>query len=469
MKTRFAPRSLRSRLAGLSLACVSLAASVAAAQSSAPAAASDVDAIWNDPAFKKAFIAGYGFNAEIEPRVTPDEVEVLDAVRPLMATDLAKAETALKKRMKPDGSAILDFTLGGIQFQQGKLDDALASHKVAVDKFPSFRRAWRNLGLINAQAGKFDDAIRAFTRMIELGGGDGYSYGLLGSAYASKNDFQAAEGAYRNALLLQPERVEWRLGLTRAVLAQEKFEDAANLANSLIALYPDNHGFWLLQARTFLGMKQPLRAAENLEIVGQLGKATGETLNLLADIYASEGLMERAAFTYVRSIATDPAQAVTKPLQAVEFLTQRGALAEADHVARKVREAYLPRLQEDEKRRLLKLEARIAMGQGDSSEAVVQVLEEIVTLDPLDGDALLLLGQNFAQKGEPDRAILYYERAAGVPAFEASAKMRQAQTYMGMGRYADAVPLLRRVQELKPREDVARLLEQVERLAKARR
>jgi hypothetical protein len=38
-----------------------------------------------------------------------------------------------------------------------------------------------------------------------------------------------------------------------------------------------------------------------------------------------------------------------------------------------------------------------------------------------------------------------------------------------MGRYTDALPYLRRVQELKPRDDVARYLEQVERLAKGRR
>ena len=38
-----------------------------------------------------------------------------------------------------------------------------------------------------------------------------------------------------------------------------------------------------------------------------------------------------------------------------------------------------------------------------------------------------------------------------------------------MGRYADALPLLRRAQEIKPREDIARYLEQVERIARARR
>jgi hypothetical protein len=40
---------------------------------------------------------------------------------------------------------------------------------------------------------------------------------------------------------------------------------------------------------------------------------------------------------------------------------------------------------------------------------------------------------------------------------------------VGLARYADAVPLLRRSQEIKPRDDIARYLEQVERNAKAKR
>jgi hypothetical protein len=38
-----------------------------------------------------------------------------------------------------------------------------------------------------------------------------------------------------------------------------------------------------------------------------------------------------------------------------------------------------------------------------------------------------------------------------------------------MGRYSDAVPLLRSAQEVKPRDEIARYLEQVERIAKSRR
>ena len=198
----------------------------------------EVAALWKDPSFQKAFVAGYGVNAEIEPRVTASEVKILEKVRPLMAEDLPAAEEALKDEIEDDSSAMLDYTLAGIQFQQDKLDEARANFEKAVSKYPSFRRAWRNLGLLHVRAGRFDEAIRSFTKMIELGGGDGYAYGLLGFAYASKEDYQPAEVAYRTALLLQPEATEWRLGLTRCVFKEKKYEDAATLLAALLERFP---------------------------------------------------------------------------------------------------------------------------------------------------------------------------------------------------------------------------------------
>ncbi|MBI5307078.1 MAG: tetratricopeptide repeat protein, partial [Planctomycetes bacterium] len=425
--------------------------------------------VWNDPVFRKQFVAYYGINAEAEPRITPEEVAILEKVRPLMADDLPKAEGVLKSRMKADCSAILDFTLGGIQFQQDKMADALGNYQKAVAKFPSFRRAWRNLGLIYVRNGKHDDAISAFTRMIELGGGDAYSYGLLGFAYAAKLDYQAAEAAYRNALLLQPENTEWRLGVTRCVFKQQRFEDATTLLETLIGRYPDKADFWLLQAQAYLGMKQPLKAAVNLEAVDRLGKATVDSLYTLGNIYVSENLVDLAAGAYLRAIDVDAKQPFSRPLQSAEMLAARGALAQARQVAAHVRETWENQMEEVDRRKLLKLEARLSMAEGAGSAGTAGVLEEIVKLDPLDGEALMLLGQHYSGQKEPDRAIFYYERAESLDAFEVRAKIRHAQALVGMGRYSEAVPLLRRAQEVKPHDDIARYLEQVERIAKTRR
>ena len=91
-----------------------------------------------------------------------------------------------------------------------------------------------------------------------------------------------------------------------------------------------------------------------------------------------------------------------------------------------------------------------------------------INSSPLDGEALILLGQHSARSEDYEKAVFYYERAASLEKHEADAKVRHAQLLVGQGKYTEALPLLRRAQDLKPRDDVQKYLEQVERVAKSR-
>jgi tetratricopeptide (TPR) repeat protein len=448
-------------------AAVLAAATVARAQDA-------VDALWRDPEFHRQFVAGYGTAPDVEPKIGKAEAAVLERLWPLMSAHddekkRAEAIAELQGRIKPDSNAMYDFLLGSIYFEQDKLPEALASLTAATQKYPNFRRAWRSLAFVQCRRADHDGAIAAFTRWLALGGADAYAYGLLGHCYTQKQDYQPAEAAFRNALMLQPNDLQWRLGLTQCVLRQEKFEDARALLDTLIARTPDKAEFWLLQAQALLGLKQPLRAAEDLEVVDRLGKATVDSTFTLGDIYLTEHLPDLALRAYERAVDRDEKQPVARALRAAESLAGRGDLAQARQLAAHVRTKLGPGLAEADRRKLLKLEARFTIAEGNGTADAVKLLDEIVQLDPLDGEALMLLGKHFGKINEPDRAILYFERAAGIEAYEAEAKVRQAQALVGLARYSEALPLLRRAQQVKPREEVARYLEQVERVARSQR
>ncbi|HXV76726.1 MAG TPA: tetratricopeptide repeat protein [Candidatus Polarisedimenticolaceae bacterium] len=439
---------------------------------------------WTDPTFQKEFLGSYGFQAELEPRVTSVEREKMEEILRLMSggsdTDaieeleryLAPPASNTKKKRDPDfdgtTSAIFDFTLGNLYFQREELERAAASYENAIAKFPSFRRAHKNLGLIRVRQGDFDKAVDSLSEVIELGGRDGLTFGLLGYAYSSTGQFVSAETAYRNAVLLQPETLDWKLGLTQSVFKQQKFGEAVTLCEELIETYPERADYWILQANAYIGLGRPLAAAENFEIVQRMGKATVPSLYMLGDIYVNEGLWDLALRAYGLAVAGNPQQPVTQPMQRVEVLAQRGALDQAKALLSEVKRVFGDRIEADDKKKLLKLEARVAVADGEGG-ASVGVLEEIVAIDPLDGDALILLGQHYAKQQEPERAIFYYERAESIEEFEAEAKVRHAQLLVELSRYEAAVPLLKRAQELEPRDDVANYLEQVERIARSRR
>jgi tetratricopeptide (TPR) repeat protein len=213
-------------------------------------------------------------------------------------------------------------------------------------------------------------------------------------------------------------------------------------------------------------MGQPRKAAENFELVDRMGKAGLAVLNTLGDLYVNEGMWELAGRAYRRALEAGRDQPMERPLRNVEALAQRGALPEARTLLAAVKERYQAAAEEADRKKILKVEARLAVAEGAGGEAV-GVLEEIVALDPLDGDALLLLGAHYARNQDPDRAVFYYERAESLEGYEAEARVRHAQILVGRNQYRDAVGLLKRAQELKPRDDVARYLDQVERLARS--
>ena len=423
--------------------------------------------IFADPDFRKRAIENFNISSDLEPKLPATEKEAFTKIADLAATDVVKAYFELKSVVTADSSAVFDFTLGSIAYQLNRPNEAAKYLESATRKFPNYLRAYKNLGLIQLQQGRTDDAIKSLTRSIELGGGDGNTFGLLGTAYVSKENFVSAEGAFRNALLLQPTTPEWKLGLARCIFRQNKYAEAVSLMNDLIERQPDKPEFWLLLASAHLGLKEPIAAATCYEMIDRLGKSTPDTLTSLADIYLQESNYPLAVETYLRALDLKPGQKIDRPLRAAEVLNGKGAPAEAGILLEKLKIYAGNNIDADKKKKMLKLEAKIASAQGKTAESAA-VLEQILKEDPLDGDALLLLGQHYAKSNQPEKAIFLFERAEGMEQFEADAKVRHAQVLVTAGKYDEAVPLLKRAQEIKARESIARYLEQIERLLKTR-
>lgn len=444
------------------------APTAAAAAPVASSRSADEAALWNDPLFRRRFTESYLGDGSIEPRITSLEREPMQKVFDLMAKEKnGEALALLEKLREPATTAVYDFMAGNLRAGQEELDAAAAAYELAVEKHPNFRNAWKNLGKLRWRQERYADAQRCFTREIELGGGDAFTYGLLGVAYSNAEHYLAAESAFRQAMVLDPVTLDWQTGLARSFLKQRRFADAVSLYDTLLAKHPERADLWSLQALAWIGLQQPLRAAENYEIVGRLGGATPDTLYSLGDIYLNEGLHDLATDAYVEALDRSPTGSVARTLRALKFLTGRGAFAEARRLVVSIELVRAGNLAADERTELLRLRARLAAAEGAIDEEV-RVLEELVAADPLDGGSMLQLGENRKRTGDLERAVLWFERAANLPDFEAEAKLQHARLLASQQRYAEALPLLRRAQTLKPRDAVQEFLERLERAQQAR-
>ena len=427
------------------------------------------ETFWKEPAFQKAFMGSYGMRAEIEPRVTVVEKELMDKVMKLMAEEggTPKAVALLEKNIKPASSAVFDFTLANIHFQEDRLTNAVACYRAATTKFPTFQRAYKNTALIHIRLGEFEAAVEPLVMCIELGVNDGLTYGLLGYAYTMTEQYVSAESAYRLAMLFQPKTLDWKIGLCRTLFKQQKYGEAIALCDELLRRAPDKADYLLLQANAYLGLKQPMKAAEIYEMLDLSGKTPVAALYTLGDIYINEGHLEQAADVYQRALAREEKADLGRQLRNVEVLISRSAYPAAAELLKKVAARTGADAAGELRKRMLKLEARLAAARNEAGGEQARILEEIVKLDPLDGEALILLGQHYAG-ANVEKAVFYYERAAGIEKVEADARLRHAQLLVRNGKYQEALPLLKRAQELKPREDVQRYTEQVERAARLR-
>ena len=379
-----------------------------------------------------------------------------------MKSNPRTAATVLAQRTGGNSSAALDFILANLRFQNGQTTEAVESYEQALEKFPDFRRAHKNLGLLMVQVNEFDGAVDHLTRAIELGERDGRAYGLLGYCYVNLESYVAAESAYRNAILQQPNSRDWQLGLARALNAQEKYAESAALFSAFLEKHPKDASAWKLQANAFLGLDQPMAAAVNLEAVRMLGEADASTLQLLGDIYMTEGIADLAKEAYLEVIRTDAKGArFETAFRAADLLHRGQADREASQMLSSIDKRYGGKLSADDQLRLMTLKAKVKRSQGDAKGAA-RLLEQIVERDGTRGEALLELARYHRDQGNDQRALLLLERAQKLEAFEYTAIVERAQFYVGRRDYDRAAGLLRQALRIKREPRIERFLARVE-------
>ena len=418
--------------------------------------------ILKDPEWRSRFLGSYGFLSGQEPPIKQGELELLREVIDLMKVNLPAASTRLRASAGPDSSAALDFILANLLFQGNSLGEAKASYQDAIAKFPDFRRAHKNLGLLLVQEQDFAEGARHLARAIELGERGGRNYGLLGYCHINLDNPFSAEVAYRNAILQEPESRDWKLGLARALLSMNKHEEAVALFDGMLAKDPEDATAWMLQANAYLALERPSAAAVNLEAVRMMGRAEPATLALLGDIYMNQQQPWLARDAYLALIEADrSAGDFETAYRAADLLIRTRAYDEARDVIEAARSKYAKELGQSDDLKLLTLTAKLERQAGHDREAA-RLLESIVQRDGTRGDALLELAKYYQGIDQIEKAIFLVERAAKLEQWEYRALLDHAQIMVSQKDYDGAAHLLRQAIAIKAEPRVERFLASIE-------
>ena len=181
----------------------------------------------------------------------------------------------LQAKLASDPHSTLFAQLADAYRMGGKFEEAIRVCQEGLRRRPKYAGAYIMLGRAHHESGDLLAAREAFQRVTQLAPDNLLAYGFLGQIAEARNELSQALDAYRMALTLYPFDMQIRAAVTRL---QARVGDETQSASLAVA-----------EAST--APKEPLAT---------------ETL---AELYASQGLYERAAQTYEHLMAEAPGRA----------------------------------------------------------------------------------------------------------------------------------------------------------------
>jgi len=379
------------------------------------------------------------FLKEREPEINAEEYALYEKVVEMLELNvelgLRMLEGMMDQQTKP--SPAFEFVLGNVYYAAGQVDRAETHYRSAVTRFPSFLRAWDNLGILYYTAGRHREAVECFSKAVTLGDRDADTLGLLGYCLEQQGKLVPAETAYLQAVTADPDNSAWAEGLMRVYLAGKQFGRAEALLQDLIAEHPDEQRYWLTYASVLVSQGKKMAATVLLETACGTGIAGTDELLLLGDLYAEQRLITEALATYEKVLGTARDRSETKLLQFTRLLIASEKFPEADRSLATLEKNAPP----ESRGALLHARADLCLAKKDWAGARANA-EALLALDPLDGPALFTLGRTYTEENDLPRALLAFEAAYRIPETTYRASLELAGIELKFRRYARSAEYL---------------------------
>jgi Tetratricopeptide repeat. len=411
---------------------------------------------------KRIINASNSFLKEREPEMTAEEYALYEKVMTMLGTNPAFAIRLLEAMMKEENpSPAFEFILGNAYYSAGEVEKSEKHYRSAVERFPTFLRAWNNLGVLYYTTDRYAEAIPCFSKSVVLGDKDPTTFGLLGYSLEKQGNIVAAEMAYMQALAGAPGNVDWQEGLLRIYILGRQFGRAEPLVKSLIKAQPRENRFWLAYGNILLSENRKVEAMAVMETAVNLGIAGAEDMVLLGDLYAEQKLVPEALAIYERVFGPDQELGERKLLHYGQVLLAGNRLDATEQV---VSVLGRTRLSASGQIAAQQLRAELLAAREDWAGARA-VVETLLKQAPMDGRALILLGRTYTAEEDWPRAQLAFEAAYRVPAATYRASLELANIELKNRRFERSVEYLEKALSIRKTDGVEDYLARVRTLA----
>jgi len=362
--------------------------------------------------------------------------------------------------------------LGKAYLEQGRYQEAIAASQRALEINPNLERAHYNIGTAHLYLEEYDLAVAHYLRALEIGPDLVQAHNNLGNAYQEQGRYQEAAQAYRKALDIQVHPSFYH-NLGNVFLEQGKPDSARVSFRRALALDPG-------MRESYKGLVKACRAEELLQTALEVLQEALERwpgdftfLLMMGDAHAALGREEQAIRAYRQGgleevdvwLKVGDQARLRRNWQKAEGYYERAvqagreearvynALGEVRYGQDRVREAL------EAFRRAAQLDSELAVAyanigrvylkHGGTLEAMA-ALERAVELAPEEAALRGLLAEAYRRGGKAERAIRAYQEAIRLAPGKAEFYHNLGFMYEQAGHWAEAERMYRAALERDP-------------------
>lgn len=208
--------------------------------------------------------------------------------------DLPAAEEALKAAMHAEPANKNNFALlsnlGTIQRQQGKTDEALVSYTAALSLQPKNKLILSNRAELYVEMGETEKALSDYQALLLLDPLDIDAYYRRGMLYIEAKDYMLADEDFEKIMSIDKESEQGRFGFALLDKARGNYEDSEAILSYLIEKSSTPLQYYEERAELYFLMKKNARA------MADLNKIFAETNDVPAHLYVLRGKIKLAQF-----------------------------------------------------------------------------------------------------------------------------------------------------------------------------
>lgn len=391
-------------------------------------------------------LAGLALIAAAPPALpSPD----LSSLEPAVAQQIQERQSALKDLYgrDPDPRELASTWADlGMHYHAYKLiGPAEESYRKAQEITAEDPRWPHLLGVLLQDAGRLDEAVKAYDRALALAPEDVSALVHLGEIHLLAGRRGEAEAALRKALAAAPADPAIHALLGQAALERKDFREAVDRLEAALRGAPGANRLHYPLSQAYRGLGETAKAQEHLAKMGSVGVRpsdpvlddieslrTGERARLESGKRAyNAGRLAEAAEEFRRALEARP-DSIEARINLAAALAQQGD-----------RQGAVARLREAVALAPVNATARfnLALLLGPTAESI-EHLTAALAARPQDAEARRELARLLRDAGRYDEALKEYERAVQDAPSDEAARLGRAETLVRTGRYKEARDLL---------------------------